>query len=91
VSKNIEATPQSEVERLRLAAAHLKDNPLWSEAMDVIEAEYVELWVNTEPVQTTHRENAYFMLQAVRKLRQQLQTFAQAGSLQRTSRRNVQD
>lgn len=89
MSNKIEPTPQVEVDRLRQAAAHLKDNPLWGEALDVLEGEYIELWRGTDPVQTTQRENAYYMIQALGKLRQQIQTFAQAGSLQRTSARNV--
>ena len=86
----IEPTPQVEVSRLKQAAKHLQDNPLWQEALEIMEQEYIEIWMRTDPVQVTQRENAYHMVQAVKKLGQQIQTFAQAGSLQRTSRDNVQ-
>lgn len=82
-TKNIQPTPDTEVQRLRKAAQHLADNPLWHEALDTMESEYLELWKRSDPIQTTQRENAYYMVQAIGKLRQQLQTFAQAGTMQR--------
>ena len=84
-NSNIPTTPESEVQRLREAAALLQDNRLWHEALDKMEGEYVEQLLNTEHVQTTHRENAYFMVQAIRRLKQQIQSFTQAGRLDRTT------
>lgn len=87
---DIKKTPQVEVDRLKQAAKHLKDNPLWEEALGKIEAEYIREWQETAPVQTTQRENAYFMVQAVGRLRQQINSFAQAGALHREhTKRNV--
>ncbi len=89
-TQKIQPTPDTEVQRLRQAAEHLQGNPLWNEALDTIEAEYIREWRETSPVQTTQRENAFFMVQAVGKLRQQINSFAQAGALHREhTKRNV--
>lgn len=84
----IEPTPQAEVTRLKQQAKHLQDNPLWQEALDAIEEQYIALWKDSDPVQTTHRENAYYLILAVGKLRQQIQTFAQAGMLSKATAAN---
>lgn len=85
---NIKPTPADEVDRLKNAAKMLHDNPLWQEALDKLEGEYTAAWANTDPVQTTHRENAYYMVQAVKKLRQQMQNFTQVGAIHRQGIRN---
>lgn len=89
-AKQIEATPETEVQRLKQAAKLLEDNPLWHEALDKLEAEYTQAWRDTSAVQQTQRENAYHMVQAIVKLRQQIKSFTQAGALHREhSRKNV--
>lgn len=89
-AKKIEATPESEVQRLKQAASLLEDNPLWQEAMDVLEAEYTKAWRDTSAVQQTQRENAYHMVQAIGQLRKQIQAFTKAGAFHKEhTRKNV--
>lgn len=88
MANNIQPTPGDKVERLRKAAKLLDDNPLWQEALDELEQEYTTAWAETDPVQTTHRENAYYMVQAIRRLRQQVKNFTQAGAFNRQGVKN---
>lgn len=80
----LQPTPQDEIERLRTAGKALHDNPIWQEALDRMEAEYTELWAGSQLAQGATRENAFFMVQAIRKLRSQLRSFANTGKLERS-------
>lgn len=77
----IKPTDPEVAERLRSLAGQLETNPIWQEALDVVEEEYVRLWRDSKPVAAMEREHAYHMVQAVGLLRQQVQSFAQTGKL----------
>lgn len=81
MTKPLTPTPQTEVERLRTLSAQLLDNPIWHEALDKIEAEYVRLFRESKPIAALEREHAYQMIQAVTGLRNELQSFATVGRL----------
>lgn len=63
------------VDNLAHAAELLERTDVWREALDVLRGEYVDAIVSSKPVQTAQRENAYYMIQAIDGLSQQLQAF----------------
>jgi|AntRauTorcE11898_2_1112593.scaffolds.fasta_scaffold16949_2 hypothetical protein len=75
-------------ETIRSAAKLLNDNEIWQDALDAIVANYNDMWVNSEPVEQTRRENAYYMIQAVGKLRTEIKTMCNAGSLNKQIAQN---
>ncbi len=77
----LQPTNPEVAERLRTLSSQLVDNPIWKEALDVVEDEYTTLWKQSKPIAALEREHAYQMITAVALLRQQLQAFAQSGKL----------
>ena len=78
----IKATPAAQKEQEARQAHELQSNPMFIRAMQEIEDEYTREWKTSPGPNSDYRERAYYMVQAVDRLRRHLSDYEVTGKLE---------